>query len=118
MDFVKFIYRPLAARAARQVLIGRNRARQSPDRARFTRADVDRLLKAAWLSYSKEVGKIPVEPTIGSRDERKAGLLHNVVLQCSACDRYRAGIRDRARRGCSLAGLSALVHRRTRAGLP
>jgi len=33
MDYVKFLYRPLAARAARQVLVGRNRAPQSPDRA-------------------------------------------------------------------------------------
>jgi hypothetical protein len=60
MDYVKFIYRPLVARAARQVLVGRNRARQSPDRARFTRADVDSMPKAAWLRYAEGVGKLPV----------------------------------------------------------
>jgi hypothetical protein len=67
MDYVKFIYRPLAARAARQVLVGRNRARQSPDQGRFTRADVDDLLKAAWVHYAEHVGKLPPEPTVGSR---------------------------------------------------
>jgi hypothetical protein len=36
MDYVKFVYRPLAARAARQALVGRNRAQRSPDRGRFT----------------------------------------------------------------------------------
>jgi hypothetical protein len=34
MDYVKLLYRPLVARAARHVLIGRNRALQSPDRGR------------------------------------------------------------------------------------
>jgi hypothetical protein len=29
MDYVKFIYRPLAARAAHRVLVGRHRVRQS-----------------------------------------------------------------------------------------
>jgi hypothetical protein len=67
MDYVKFIYRPLAARAARQVLVGRNRVRQSPDRGRFTRADVDALLKTAWVDYSERAGKLPPEPTVGSR---------------------------------------------------
>jgi ubiquinone biosynthesis protein len=67
MDYVQFIYRPLASRAARQVLIGRTRARQSPERGRFTRADVDDLLKAAWAGYAEGVGKLPREPTVGSR---------------------------------------------------
>jgi hypothetical protein len=67
MDYVKFIYRPLAARAARQVLVGRNRVRQSPDRGRFTRADVDDLLRTAWIDYTERLGKLPREPTVGSR---------------------------------------------------
>jgi hypothetical protein len=67
MDYVKFIYRPLVARAARQVLVGRTRARQSPERGRFTRADVDGLLKAAWVRYAEGMGKLPPEPTVGSR---------------------------------------------------
>jgi hypothetical protein len=67
MDYVQFVYRPLAARAARQVLVGRNRARKSPELGRFTRADVDGLLKAAWIRYAEAVVKVPPEPTIGSR---------------------------------------------------
>jgi hypothetical protein len=47
MGFVQLVYRPLAARAARQVLVVRNRARKSPELGRFARADVDRLLRAA-----------------------------------------------------------------------
>ena len=82
MDYVKFIYRPLAARAARQALVGRNRARQSPDRGRFTRADVDRLLKTAWSYYAERVGDVPVEPTVGSR--------MNVRLACFTISFFNA----------------------------
>lgn len=67
MDYVQLIYRPLAGRAARQVLVGRTRARQSPEQGRFTRTDVDGLLKAAWVRYAEGVGKLPPEPTVGSR---------------------------------------------------
>jgi hypothetical protein len=82
MDYVKFIYRPLTARAARQVLVGRSRARQSPDRGRFTRADVDGLLKAAWLRYAEDAGKLPTEPTVGSR--------MNVRLACFTMSIFNA----------------------------
>jgi hypothetical protein len=74
MDYVKFVYRPLAARAARQALVGRNRAQRSPDRGRFTCADVETLLKTAWGDYAERVVKLPPEPTIGSR--------MNVKLAC------------------------------------
>jgi hypothetical protein len=74
MDYVKFVYRPLAARAARQALVGRNRAQRSPDRGRFTRADVEALLKTAWGDYAARVVKLPPEPTVGSR--------MNVKLAC------------------------------------
>jgi Resolvase, N terminal domain len=45
MDYVKFIYRPLVARAAHHVLVGRNRAPQSADRGRFNRRELLKLLK-------------------------------------------------------------------------
>ena len=67
MDYVKFIYRPLAARAARQAVIGRIRARRSPERGRFTRANVDDVLANAWLHYAERAGKLRSEPTVGSR---------------------------------------------------
>ena len=93
MDYVKFIYRPLAARA-RQVLVGRNRARQSSDQARFTRSDVDSLLEAAWLSYSKDVGKLPVEPTIGRR--------MNVRLACFTMSFFNALLAIDTERGYAI----------------
>jgi hypothetical protein len=67
MDFVRLIYRPLAGHAARQVLVGRPRAQQLPERGRFTRAEVNGLLKVAWVRYTETVGKLPSEPTLGSR---------------------------------------------------
>jgi hypothetical protein len=67
MDYVQFIYRPLAARAARHALVGRNRARLSPEQGRFTRADVNYILGAAWVRYAGGVAKLPPEPTVGSR---------------------------------------------------
>jgi hypothetical protein len=94
MDYVKFIYRPLAARAARQALIGRNRARQSPDRGRFSRADVDSLLKTAWLRYTEGVGDLPVEPTIGSR--------MNVRLACFTMSFFNALLAIDTERGYAI----------------
>jgi L-2-amino-thiazoline-4-carboxylic acid hydrolase len=82
MDYVKFVYRPLAARAARQALVGRNRAPRSPDRGRFTRADVDTLLKTAWGDYAERVVKLPPEPTVGSR--------MNVKLACFTMSFFNA----------------------------
>src|SRR5271154_2023561 len=82
MDYVKFVYPPLAARAARQALIGRNRAQRSPDRGRFARADVDTLLKTAWGDYAERVVKLPPEPTVGSR--------MNVKLACFTMSFFNA----------------------------
>jgi hypothetical protein len=82
MDNVKFDYRPLAARAARQALVGRNRAQRSPDRGRFTRADADTLLKTAWRDYAERVVKLPPEPTVGS------GM--NVKLACFTMSFFNA----------------------------
>ncbi len=82
MDYVKFLYRPLAARAARQALVGRNRARESPDWGRFSRADVNGLLKTAWDDYAERVGRLPPEPTVGSR--------MNVRLACFTTSFFNA----------------------------
>ena len=94
MDYVKFIYRPLVAGAARKVLVGRSRARQSPDRARFTRADVDGLLSAAWLSYAEGVGNLPAEPTVGSR--------MNVRLACFTMSFFNALLAIDTERGYAI----------------
>lgn len=67
MDWVRLIYRPLAARAARHVLVGRLRSRRAPERGRFVRADVDDLLKRAWADYRRRAAGLPPQPTAGSR---------------------------------------------------
>jgi len=67
MDFVKFLYRPLARHAARRALVGRERARGDPLRGRYTRSDVDSLLKTAWTTYALREATLPAEPTVGSR---------------------------------------------------
>jgi hypothetical protein len=46
---------------------GWSKSRSAITRSGALRADVDGLLKAAWLRYSKDVGKLPPEPTVGSR---------------------------------------------------
>ena len=66
MDWVRLIYRPLAARAARRALVGRIRSRQAPERGRFTRADVDSFLEMAWGLYRQGASSLPPQPTIGS----------------------------------------------------
>lgn len=82
MDYVKFVYRPLAARAARQALVGRNRAQRSPDQGRFTRSDVDTLLKTAWGDYGVRAVRLPPEPTVGS--------MMNVKLACFTMSFFNA----------------------------
>ena len=64
MDSVKLVYKPLAARAARRALIGRMRARLSPEKGRFTRRDVTRCLEGAWKRYDTGVGSVRVQPTV------------------------------------------------------
>jgi len=51
MDYVKFIYRPLAARAAHHVL-SVEIARGSQQIGSLYAPDVDDLLKTAWVHYA------------------------------------------------------------------
>jgi hypothetical protein len=82
MDYVKLVYRPWASRAARQALVGRVRARGAPGRGRFRRSDVDDLLRTAWRDYAEREGKLPDEPTVGSR--------MNVRLACFTMSFFNA----------------------------
>jgi hypothetical protein len=66
MDLVKRIYRPMSGRAARRALVGRERLCRSPEKGRFTRDDVTRLLDAAWNRYGGAVEALPMQPTRGS----------------------------------------------------
>ena len=66
MDWIRLVYSPLAARAARGALIGRLRARQTPETGRFTHADVDSVVKGAWERYQRRTPELPTQPTMGS----------------------------------------------------
>ena len=60
--------------AARSAIAGRNRSRTDPGAGRFTRKDIDRLLRAAWANFDRLAPELPGEPTLGSRQ--------NVLLAC------------------------------------
>jgi hypothetical protein len=66
MDLVKVIYGRWARQIAHRVLVGRLRVRDSAERGRFTRDDIDALLATAWESYSKDAPRLPRQPTAGS----------------------------------------------------
>jgi hypothetical protein len=55
-----------------KALVGRNRAQRSPDRGRFTRADVDILLKAAWGEYAARLVKLLSEELARLTEEHDA----------------------------------------------
>lgn len=65
-DWVRVFYQPFARRSARRVMTGRIRKRGSPESGRFTRGDVDELMKAAWQSYDTRASGLPKQPTRGS----------------------------------------------------
>jgi ubiquinone biosynthesis protein len=60
--------------AAKSAIVGRNRSRSDPADGRFTSADVDRAVDAAWANFARLSPCLPREPTIGSRQ--------NVALAC------------------------------------
>ena len=68
------LLRPWVRWAARSAITGRNRSRDDSAAGRFTRKDVDRLLRAAWANFDRLSPQLPREATLGSRQ--------NVVLAC------------------------------------
>lgn len=50
---VKIIYRRGIRRAARTTLVGRLRDRERHEEGRFTRGQVDELLKQTWIAYDQ-----------------------------------------------------------------
>lgn len=77
---------PWARWAARSAIAGRNRSRSDPTAGRFTHADVDRLLAAAWATFDRRAQHLPHEPTRGSRQ--------NVMLACLTLSMLDALIAD------------------------
>ena len=79
---LKSIVRPLLRWATRRALVGRSRSTFSPEKGRFTRADVDRIIRQLWRSYDELVPGIPWEPTLGAR--------LNLRLACATVAAHRA----------------------------
>ncbi len=71
---VKVIYRPIIKSSSRAVLTGRNRDRSNFEKGRFTRKEVDKILKQVWLSYDQLASSAPVMPKIGNQ--------MNIMLAC------------------------------------
>src|SRR3989304_276340 len=76
---LKRIYRSVTRQAARAGLVGRSRDRHSPDKGRFTRAEVDNILKQVWQTYDQLAPFVPQEPKLGNRMNM---LLSCVTLAC------------------------------------
>lgn len=71
---VGIAFRPAIRRAARAALIGRSRKRHSLGVGRFTRADVNEVLKETWGVYDRLSPEVPREAKVGSQ--------MNVLLSC------------------------------------
>jgi hypothetical protein len=58
---VKTTYRRAIRRAARTALVGRLRDRERHEEGRFTRAEVDELLKQTWIAYDQLASDLCIE---------------------------------------------------------
>jgi hypothetical protein len=69
---LKVIYRPVVAHSARQIMAGRLIDRSSQQRGRFTRAEVDRLLRDCWVRLDQITTNTMLKklPTLGARHNR------------------------------------------------
>lgn len=76
------IVRPWAGWAVRSAIAGRDRSRADPAAGRFTRADLRRLLRAAWAKFDQMEPGLPPQPTAGSR--------LNVLLACLTLALFQA----------------------------
>lgn len=73
-SLLRIVFRPIIKRAARGGLIGRSRARDCPEMGRFTRVEVDEIVKEAWKGYEQLAPSVPKEPKLGNR--------MNILLSC------------------------------------
>jgi ubiquinone biosynthesis protein len=88
------LLRPWVRWAARSAIAGRNRSRGDPTAGRFTRKDVDRLLRAAWENFDCLSPQLPREPTLGSRQ--------NVMLACLTLSMLQALLAQCIERGYAI----------------
>lgn len=59
--------KPFAVVAASRAIVGRNRSRTDPTAGRFTRGEVSGFVRDAFDGFERQVGGLPAEPTVGSR---------------------------------------------------
>lgn len=86
IELATYVMAPVVKWAAYQSMVGRNRCAQRPQGGRFTRADVDRVLAAAWRSFEALAPDLPNERTVGNR--------MNMILACMTLAVWRALIAD------------------------
>lgn len=79
---LKLIYRPVMKWAAHRGLIGRNQCGERPEKGRFNRAEVDRLLEEVWRNFDQLAPTVPCEPTVGNR--------MNMMLACMSISFLRS----------------------------
>ncbi|MBZ0281374.1 MAG: L-2-amino-thiazoline-4-carboxylic acid hydrolase [Anaerolineae bacterium] len=61
------VMKPILSRAAYRALVDRSRSTKQPETARFTRADVNRILNQVWRNFDQLAPSIPQERTLGAR---------------------------------------------------
>jgi len=80
------LLRPWASRAAHAAITGRARSRADPAAGRFTRAEVNALLREAWTRLGQLTPGLPAEPTPGNRQ--------NVLLAALTLAMFQALLED------------------------
>lgn len=77
----KLLFRRVTGWAAYQALVGRNRALHEPEKGRFTKVEVDRLLDQSWSDFDELVPDVSREPTFGSRMNVRLAALTLAMLR-------------------------------------
>lgn len=67
MSMLIGVMKPILSRAAYRALVDRSRSTKQPETARFTRADVNRILNQVWRNFDQLAPSIPQERTLGAR---------------------------------------------------
>lgn len=79
--FFKLFFRPVVAWAVRRALVGRNRSSSKPEKGRFTKVEVDRLLNQSWHHFDELAPDVSHEPTVGSRINVRLAALSLAMLR-------------------------------------
>jgi ubiquinone biosynthesis protein len=85
------LLRPWVRSAARSAIAGRSRSRADSTAGRFTRKDVDQLLRAAWANFNRLSPRLQREPTLGSRQSMMLACLTLSMLQALLAEGIERG---------------------------